>query len=290
MSALTEARARAAELRRQIEHHNYRYHVLDDPEVADAEYDRLMRELIDLENRYPDIVTPDSPTQRVGASPLAEFGEVVHRLPMLSLENAFSEDDVRDFDRRVRERLSGVDEVEYAAEPKLDGLAVNLLYERGKLTSGATRGDGTTGEDVTRNLRAIRAVPLQLRGEKHPRVFEARGEVFMPLEGFKRFNAQAQARGEKLLVNPRNAAAGSLRQLDPKLTAARPLDIFFYGVGDVEGGSLTTRTLAAAASGCHIRSMASFTRSMTSLPSSGWGSCRVHPAGRWRTSLRPKRK
>jgi len=241
MSAESDARDRAAELRRQIEQHNYRYHVLDDPEVADAEYDRLMRELIELENRFPDIVTPDSPTQRVGASPLAEFGEVVHRLPMLSFENAFSEDDVRDFDRRVRERLSGIEVVEYAAEPKLDGLAVNLLYERGRLTTGATRGDGTTGEDVTHNLRAIRAVPLQLRGENHPRVLEARGEVFMPIAGFKRFNAQAQARGEKLLVNPRNAAAGSLRQLDPKLTAGRPLDIFFYGVGDVEGGSLPAR-------------------------------------------------
>lgn len=241
MTDLRVARDRAAELRRQIEHHNYRYHVLDDPEVSDAEYDRLMRELSALEARFPELVTADSPTQRVGAAPLAEFGEVVHRLPMLSLENAFNEEDVRNFDRRVRERLSGVEVVEYAAEPKLDGLAVNLLYERGRLTAGATRGDGTTGEEVTHNLRAIRAVPLQLRGEKHPRVLEARGEVFMPIEGFKRFNAQAQARGEKVFVNPRNAAAGSLRQLDPKLTAERPLDIFFYGVGDVEGGTLPSR-------------------------------------------------
>jgi len=241
MSALREARERAAELRRQIEHHNYRYHVLDDPEVSDAEYDRLMHELSALEARFPEIVTPESPTQRVGAAPLAEFGEVRHRLPMLSLENAFSEEDVRGFDRRVRERLSGVEVVEYAAEPKLDGLAVNLLYEHGRLVAGATRGDGTTGEDVTHNLRAIRAIPLHLRGEKHPRALEARGEVFMPMEGFERFNALAESRGEKTFVNPRNAAAGSLRQLDPKLTAERPLDIFFYGVGDVEGGSIPSR-------------------------------------------------
>jgi DNA ligase (NAD+) len=241
MSTLREARERAAELRRQIEHHNYRYYVLDDPEVSDAEYDRLLRELSTLEERFPEIVTPDSPTQRVGAAPAAEFGEVTHRVPMLSLENAFSVEDLREFDRRVRERLTAVDVVEYAAEPKLDGLAVNLLYEHGRLVTGATRGDGTTGEDVTHNLRAIRAIPLHLRGEKHPRLLEARGEVFMPLAGFRRFNAQAEARGEKTFVNPRNAAAGSLRQLDPKLTAERPLDIFFYGVGDVEGGAMPSR-------------------------------------------------
>ena len=241
MTAPADTRARAADLRRQIEHHNYRYYVLDDPEVADAEYDRLMRELEELESRYPDIVTPESPTQRVGAAPMAEFGEVVHRVPMLSLENAFSEEDVRDFDRRVRERLAGAAAVDYAAEPKLDGLAVSLMFEAGKFTIGATRGDGATGEDVTRNLRAIRAVPLQLRGEGHPRLLEVRGEVFMPIAGFKRFNAQAEARGEKIYVNPRNAAAGSLRQLDPKLTAGRPLDIYFYGVGYVEKGSLPDR-------------------------------------------------
>ncbi len=241
MAIPREARERAAALRQQIEHHNYRYHVLDDPEVADAEYDRLMHELQELEARYPEIVTPDSPTQRVGAAPIAAFGEVVHRLPMLSLENAFSEADVREFDRRVRERLAGVDGVSYAAEPKLDGLAVSLIFEQGRFTTGATRGDGTTGEDVTHNLRAIRAVPLQLRGETYPRVLEARGEVFMPMAGFKRFNAQAEARGEKVFVNPRNAAAGSLRQLDPKLTAERPLDIFFYGTGYTEGGTLPAR-------------------------------------------------
>ncbi|MGH8309840.1 MAG: NAD-dependent DNA ligase LigA, partial [Steroidobacteraceae bacterium] len=236
-----EARERAAELRQQIEHHNFRYHVLDDPEVSDAEYDRLLRELKELEGRFPEIVTPDSPTQRVGAAPIAEFGEVVHRVPMLSLENAFSDEDVRDFDRRVRDRLAGVEVVDYAAEPKLDGVAVSLVFEQGKFTTGATRGDGMTGEDVTHNLRAIRAIPLQLRGQGYPRVLEVRGEVFMPIAGFRRFNEQAEARGEKVFVNPRNAAAGSLRQLDPKLTADRPLDIFFYGTGYIEGGRLPAR-------------------------------------------------
>jgi DNA ligase (NAD+) len=240
MTAPSRTRTRAADLRRQIEQHNYRYYVLDDPEVSDAQYDRLLRELQEIEARFPDLVTPDSPTQRVGVTPVSEFGEVAHRLPMLSLENAFSDEDVADFDRRVRERI-GVGTVDYAAEPKLDGLAVSLTFEDGRFIVGATRGDGAVGEDVTLNLRAVRAVPLQLRGEGYPRVLEVRGEVFMPLAGFKRFNAQAEARGERTYVNPRNAAAGSLRQLDPRLTAQRPLDIFFYGVGSVEKGTLPLR-------------------------------------------------
>jgi DNA ligase (NAD+) len=240
MSTPADTRTRVADLRRQIEQHNYRYYVLDDPEVSDAEYDRLLRELQDIEARFPELVTPDSPTQRVGATPVSEFGEVVHRLPMLSLENAFSEEEVSDFDRRVRERL-GVDSVDYVAEPKLDGLAVSLTFEDGRFTVGATRGDGAVGEDVTRNLRAVRAVPLQLRGEKYPALLEVRGEVFMPIAGFKRFNELVEARGERPYVNPRNAAAGSLRQLDPRLTAQRPLDIYFYGVGYVERGSLPLR-------------------------------------------------
>ena len=241
MAVPREDRDRAATLRDAIEHHNYRYYALDDPEVSDAEYDRLMRELQALEERYPELVDPRSPTQRVGSAPVAAFGEVEHRVQMLSLDNAFSEEEVRDFDRRVRERSPGVNTVAYTAEPKLDGLAVSLTYEGGELVQGATRGDGTRGEDVTANLKAIRAIPLRLRGEDFPRAFEVRGEVFMPLEGFKRFNAAAQARGEKVLVNPRNAAAGSLRQLDPRLTAQRPLDIFFYTVGFSEGGSLPHR-------------------------------------------------
>ena len=237
--------ARIVELRETLERYNYRYHALDDPEVPDAEYDRLMLELRTLETEHPELLTRDSPTQRVGAAPVAAFGAVKHRLPMLSLDNAFSEADVRDFDRRNRERLAErlVDAVpiRYAAEPKLDGLAISARYENGVFAQGATRGDGETGEDVTQNLRTIKALPLKLRGERPPRVLEVRGEVFMPLAGFERFNKEALARGEKSYVNPRNAAAGSLRQLDARMTAARPLDLFIYGTGIVEGGELPTQ-------------------------------------------------
>jgi DNA ligase (NAD+) len=232
------ASERAAELRELLDRYNYRYHALDDPEVPDAEYDRLMVELRDIEARHPDLTTADSPTQRVGSAPLSAFGSVRHRIPMLSLDNAFTEEEVRDFDRRVRERAGLESVVRYSAEPKLDGLAVSARYESGVFVQGATRGDGETGEDVTSNLRTIKALPLKLRGSHPPRVLEVRGEVFMPLAGFERFNREALARGEKTLVNPRNAAAGSLRQLDPRMTAARPLDLFIYGVGYVEGGEL----------------------------------------------------
>jgi DNA ligase (NAD+) len=228
-------------LREQIRYHNYRYHVLDDPEIPDAEYDRLMRALQALESEHPDLVTPDSPTQRVGDKPIEAFGTVEHRQPMLSLDNAFSEDELRDFDRRLRTRLEIESEdvlVIYAAEPKLDGAAVSLTYEDGVLTRGATRGDGRTGEDITHNVRTIEGVPLRLRSSGYPRLFEVRGEVFMPRAGFEKYNEEARAAGEKTFVNPRNAAAGSLRQLDPKLTARRPLDIYVYGVGFVEGGDL----------------------------------------------------
>jgi DNA ligase (NAD+) len=235
------AAARAAELRETLERYNYRYHALDDPEVPDAEYDKLMLELRTLENQHPELLTADSPTQRVGAAPVAAFGVVKHRLPMLSLDNAFSEEDVRDFDRRVRERLGQEAPVHYSAEPKLDGLAISARYENGMFVQGATRGDGETGEDITHNLRTIKALPMRLRGERPPPVLEVRGEVFMPLAGFERFNAEAIARGEKSFVNPRNAAAGSLRQLDPKMTAARPLDLFIYGLGIVEGGELPAK-------------------------------------------------
>jgi DNA ligase (NAD+) len=229
-----EVRERVAVLRREIEHHNYRYYILDDPEIPDAEWDRLLQELRHLEEGYPSLVTPDSPTQRVGATPTDEFAEVRHRIPMLSLDNAFSDDDLRNFDRRVRERLGIDSQVDYSAEPKLDGLAISVTYEQGVLVRAATRGDGTTGEDVTANVRTIRSVPLHLRG-KAPALFEARGEVFMPVAGFERLNAEAAKKGEKVFANPRNAAAGSLRQLDPRVTAQRPLDIFFYAVGAVEG-------------------------------------------------------
>ena len=228
-------------LREQIRHHNYRYHVLDDPEIPDVEYDRLMRELLALEEQHPECVTPESPTRRVGDAPISAFGTVQHRLPMLSLDNAFSEQELTDFHRRVTNRLEREDAaetLEYAAEPKLDGAAVSLLYESGKFVQGATRGDGTTGEDITHNVRTIEAVPLKLRGDNYPHLLEVRGEVFMPKAGFEAYNRKARAENEKTFVNPRNAAAGSLRQLDPKLTAQRPLDIYVYSVGIVEGGNL----------------------------------------------------
>jgi DNA ligase (NAD+) len=233
--------ARVATLRKTLERYNYRYHALDDPEVPDAEYDRLMVELRGLETEYPELLTPDSPTQRVGASPVAAFGAVHHRVAMLSLDNAFSEQEVRDFDRRIHERVPKAGSVRYSAEPKLDGLAISALYEGGLFVRGATRGDGETGEDITQNLRTVAALPLRLRAGKWPRVLEVRGEVYMPIAGFQRFNKEAAERGEKTLVNPRNAAAGSLRQLDPRMTAARPLDLFIYGVGYVEGGELPGR-------------------------------------------------
>ncbi len=221
---------RIEELREQIRRHDYRYYVLDDPEVSDARYDALMAELRALESTHPHLVTADSPTQRVGGAPSGAFGEVVHAVPMLSLDNAFSDQDVLDFDRRVRERLD-VESVEYSAEPKIDGLAISLRYERGRLVQAATRGDGTKGEDVTANVRAIRSVPLTLRGHGVPPLLEVRGEVYMTRRSFEQLNRRAGERGEKTFVNPRNAAAGSLRQLDPKVTASRALDLFCYGVG-----------------------------------------------------------
>lgn len=227
MSVPAQTQKRIDELRREIREHNYRYYVLDDPAVPDAEYDRLLRELEKLEEAHPEAVTPDSPTQRVGAPPEAGFETVRHRVPMLSLSNAFSEEEARKFDERVRKRL-GVDRVTYAAEPKLDGVAVSLLYRDGVLVQGATRGDGTSGENITGNLRTIESIPLRLRGD-HRGEIEVRGEVYMPRRGFLEYNERARQRGEKPLINPRNAAAGSLRQLDPSVTASRPLGFFCYG-------------------------------------------------------------
>jgi DNA ligase (NAD+) len=228
------AAARAAQLRDQIAQHDYRYYVLDDPSIPDADYDRLMQELRALESAHPELIAPDSPTQRVSGTPSAAFGEVVHQVPMLSLDNAFSEEDVRAFDRRIHERLGRSGELDYVAEPKLDGLAVSVIYRQGLLERAATRGDGVRGEDVTPNVRTIRAVPQRLLGAAPP-LFEARGEVFMTIAGFERMNELARERGEKVFVNPRNAAAGSLRQLDARITAARPLSAFFYGLGALEG-------------------------------------------------------
>ena len=235
-----EATARAAELRAQIAQHDYRYYVLDDPLIPDAEYDRLMLELRALESAHPELITPDSPTQRVSGTPGGSFGEIVHKVAMLSLDNAFSEEDVQAFDRRVHERLGVTGDLDYVAEPKLDGLAVTVIYREGLLAQAATRGDGLTGEDVTPNVRTIRAVPQRLRPPAPP-LLEARGEIFMPLAGFERMNREARERGEKVFVNPRNAAAGSLRQLDARITASRPLTAFFYGLGALEGAAPPAR-------------------------------------------------
>src|SRR5690554_2921654 len=230
---------RIAALRSEINDHNHRYYVLDAPTVADAEYDRLMGELVALEAEFPDLVTPDSPTQRVGAAPLSAFGTVRHAVAMRSLGNAFETDEVAAFDRRNSETLAGAGllppdgKVQYMAELKFDGLAVSLRYENGGLVQAATRGDGQTGEDITANVRTVRSVPLRLRGDDIPEVLEVRGEMLMTRADFERLNARQQQRGDKIFVNPRNAAAGSLRQLDPRITAERPLRFFAYGWGEI---------------------------------------------------------
>jgi len=217
-------------LRAEIEQHNYNYYALDRPVISDAEYDRLFRELQALEREHPELLTPDSPTRRIGAAPLSEFAAVTHRTPMLSLNNAFEEEEVAAFDKRMREALETAT-VEYAAEPKFDGLAVSLVYEKGQFTSGATRGDGYTGEEVTANLRTVRAVPLRLRGGARPHLLEVRGEVLMLKGDFERLNRRQREQGEKEFANPRNAAAGSLRQLDSRITASRRLAFYAYGTG-----------------------------------------------------------
>ncbi|MGE8325093.1 NAD-dependent DNA ligase LigA [Pseudomonas urmiensis] len=227
------AESRIHELRAELDQHNYRYYVLDEPSVPDAEYDRLFNELKALEAEHPHLVTPDSPTQRVGGAALAAFSQVRHEIPMLSLGNAFEETDLREFDRRVVEGLDQPGAVDYSCEPKLDGLAVSLLYRDGQLVQGATRGDGSTGEDISANVRTVRNIPLKLQGSGWPAVLEVRGEVFMSKAGFDRLNAAQAESGGKTFANPRNAAAGSLRQLDSKITASRPLEFCCYGLGQV---------------------------------------------------------
>ena len=237
-----EVGARVKELREQINYHNYRYYVLDDPVISDAEYDRLLQELTRLEEQYPELLTPDSPTQRVGAAPLEKFETVAHRQPMLSLENAFSEAEAREFDERLQRFLRTTTDFHYVMEPKMDGTAIELVYEHGRFTVGSTRGDGIRGENVTQNLKTIHTIPLQVLTQEDPapELLEVRGEVYMDLEDFKKFNEQRQAQGEPAFANPRNAAAGSLRQLDPAITAARPLKIYCYGIGEVRGRSFAT--------------------------------------------------
>lgn len=237
--AKQEAARRIEELRRDIEYHNRRYYVLDDPAISDAEYDALMQELMALEAQYPDLVTPDSPTQRVGGEPAAGFAKVRHEIPMLSLANAYSVEDLREFDRRVRDALG--DEVRYVCELKIDGLAVSLRYENGLLVRGATRGDGEMGEDITANIRTIRNVPLRL---SQPVTGEFRGEAYMPKTAFAALNAQREAAGEPLFANPRNAAAGSLRQLDPRIAASRRLAVWIYNVAQADGVQLGSHSEA----------------------------------------------
>ncbi|MFZ5535977.1 MAG: NAD-dependent DNA ligase LigA [Pseudomonadota bacterium] len=234
-------RQRLEQLRREIARHDHAYYVLDAPIIPDAEYDRLMRELREIEAAHPDWITPDSPSQRVGGAPLAGFAEVRHAVPMLSLDNAMGMDELADFDRRVRERLGMDHAVEYNAEPKIDGLAISLRYEDGLLVRAATRGDGERGEDVTANVRTVHAIPLRLMGAGWPKVLEVRGEVYMPRKGLAALNARLEQAGEKTFANPRNAAAGSLRQLDSRITATRPLSFFAYGWGEVDGLALPER-------------------------------------------------
>ena len=244
MTGVNNKIARVQQLRKEINRHNQRYYQLDAPQISDFDYDMLMRELQDIEAACPELITVDSPTQRVGSEPLSTFQQVKHRVPMLSLDNAFGLEEFRSFDSRVRKNLQDDSDVEYIIEPKLDGLAISLLYKKGRLVQAATRGDGKTGEDVTENVKTIGAIPLLLSGNDYPPELEVRGEVFMPLSGFELLNKQATKNGTKLFANPRNAAAGSLRQLDSKITSQRPLAFYVYGVGYCDGMTIPD-TLAA---------------------------------------------
>jgi len=241
-SARHSAAQEIAELRQKIDRHNYQYHVLDDPLISDAEYDRLFRRLLDLEKAHPELATPDSPTQKVGAAPLQRFATVQHSLPMLSLNNAMAPAELEEFEERIRRFLKISDDIEYAVEPKIDGLAVELVYVGGKFSQGSTRGDGINGENITVNLKTIRSIPLSLRADGHaiPRRLEIRGEVFLPLNAFQKMNREREEEGQPVFANPRNAAAGSLKQLDSTITAKRPLDIFCHGTGIIEGVSFAT--------------------------------------------------
>jgi DNA ligase (NAD+) len=256
MTISTDIKQRARALRDLINNYNYRYYVLDNPEITDSEYDRLFNELKTLESHYPELLTPDSPTQRVGGQALDKFDQVEHVIPMLSLDNVFDAEEFAAFDKRVRDWLNIDSSPSYAAEPKLDGLAISIRYEQGILVRAATRGDGATGEDVTQNVRTIKSVPLKLLGENVPDVVEIRGEIFMPKAGFEKLNQAQIANGQKTFVNPRNAAAGSLRQLDSKITATRPLEMYCYGIGDLQGmtkpNSHTEAMTQLSAWGCLI--------------------------------------
>jgi DNA ligase (NAD+) len=238
MTDSAAVQAELAELRRQIDYHNQRYHQLDSPEIPDQDYDRLFQRLLDLETAYPELVTADSPSQRVGSAPKSGFAQVTHVLPMLSLDKVFSQDDLQRFEERSRKRLQLDGELAYSCEPKIDGIAVSLMYEQGVLVRGATRGDGTTGEDITHNIKTVRDIPLRLQGGGFPAVLEVRGEVYISKSSFARMNEEAVLREERTFVNPRNAAAGMLRQKDSRDTAKRPLTMFCYSTGLVDGGEL----------------------------------------------------
>lgn len=236
---MTDIQNQINQLRKTLRHHEYQYHVLDNPEIPDSEYDRLFHRLKVLEQQYPELISADSPTQRVGAKPLSGFAQITHELPMLSLDNAFSDEEFYAFVKRIQDRLINLpDDPEFCCEPKLDGLAVSILYENGRLIRAATRGDGTTGEDITLNIRTVRNIPLQLLTDSPPARLEVRGEVFMPQAGFNKLNEAALAKGEKTFANPRNAAAGSLRQLDPVITSQRPLVFNAYSIGIVQDADL----------------------------------------------------
>jgi DNA ligase (NAD+) len=234
MATLNAATLRLEQLKTQLAEHNYQYYVLDNPTVTDSEYDRLMLELKEIEKEFPQLLSSDSPSQKVGGMPLSQFQQVELEVPMLSLDNAFDEESMLAFEKRMQDRVKRSDPISYSCEPKLDGLAVSLLYENGKLVRGATRGDGRVGENITANVRTIRNIPLRLRGDTYPQRLEVRGEVIMTRDGFANLNAKQAAEGKKVFVNPRNAAAGSLRQLDSRITAARPLLFFAYSLGLVE--------------------------------------------------------
>ncbi len=235
MADINTLKTELDKLKEELNYHSHRYYSLDDPELPDAEYDRLFQRLLEIEKQHPELQTVDSPSRRVGAPPLKKFASVKHEMPMLSLDNAFNEDDLRAFDKRVKDRLKNSSDIFYCCEPKYDGIAVSLLYKNGVLDRGATRGDGATGEDITDNVRTVGSIPLRLIGKGFPSVLEVRGEIFMPKDGFKKFNENARTNNEKIFANPRNAAAGSLRQLDSRITAKRPLAMCAYSVGYVEG-------------------------------------------------------
>ncbi len=314
---------RAAALREQINTHNHLYYVLDAPQISDAQYDKLLRELQELEAQHPELITPDSPTQRVGAAPLKTFGAVRHAQRMTSMDNAFDAAEVLEWDARVRKGLDGAAEVSYTAEPKFDGTSVSLRYEHGLLVQAGTRGDGMNGEDVTANVRTIRSVPLRLLGKAWPDILEVRGEIVIPKQDFERLNAERLEQGENVFANPRNAAAGSLRQLDPRITASRPLSFFPWGLGETSApvGTRYSEVTAhlqdvglshhriftaghrhrglprvlpgypgSGAPTCRSKSTAWSTKSTTSPRAKNSATPRAHRAGRSPTSYRRRKK